>query len=557
VNRAALLTATLVVLATCGPGKPNTKPAPFPTGGGGDISRVDPVEPAKPLEPKAPMTQTAQPQDLAFPDEAFRAQQPAPSKDRPFKLPKMKPFTLKNGIKVYLVEQHALPIVSVELNFDGGGITDPDGKEGLASVCMAMLTEGTQRMDKIAYSEALADIASSIGSSAGDDTQSISMGTLSKHFDETLQLFAETIRSPGFRPEDLERMVKRRIEGVKQAKASPASINFRVAPAVLYGPTNPFGAVTTEASLAAITIDDCKAYHAKWVKPKGARLFVVGDLTEAQVKAAFDGPAFTAWTGKVPALPKIAEPKTMAGRIFLVDVPGAAQSQVSMLHFGPKRTAADYFPTMVMGSVFGGGFASRLNMNLREDKGYSYGARGSFQYTKKYGIWRADAGVVSNSTYQTLLEISKEVDLLHSNKTPATTAELDREKNGAILGLPGRFATASASLGQYRALVYFGLPLDYYASYGDKVGKVTAAQVSAAAKKYLKPDQAVYIVVGDANGKMIQHVPADGANPKHDVKLEKNGKELTLREALEDLVANSTLGKGALVELDADGNPKK
>jgi predicted Zn-dependent peptidase len=557
VTRTGILSLALALAVACGPGKTTTQPAPFPTAGG-TVEPVDPVDttPTPDVAPP-PMTQTAQPQDLAFPDEAFRAEQPKPMAQRPFKLPKMKPFTLKNGIKVYLVEQHTLPIVSVELNFDGGSILDPDGKEGLASVCMAMLTEGTQRLDKIAYSEALADIASSIGSSAGDDMQSVSMGSLSKHFETTLALFAETLRVPGFRPEDLERMVKRRIEGVRQQKASPASIAGRVSPAVLYGPTHPYGTVITEKSLAAITIDDCKGYHAKWVRPKGARLFVVGDLTEGQVRQAFDGEAFAGWGGKVPALPNIPAPKSMAGRIFLIDVPGAAQSQVSMLHFGPKRTAADYFPTTIMGAVFGGGFASRINMNLREDKGYSYGARGSFQYTRRYGIWRTDAGVVSNSTYQTLLEIGKEVEALRTNATPATDAELKREKDGAILGLPGRFATASASLGQFRTLVYYGLPLDYYATYTQKVKKVTAAQVTAAAKKHLKPDQAVYIVVGDANGKMIAHVPAEGKTAKKDIPLEKNGKQLTLREALADLVASGTLGKGELIELDADGNVKK
>jgi len=583
VNRLAL--STLVLVAACGPSKTNTQPAPFPT----STAAITPVEPpADHTEPTPPMTQTAQPQDLAFPDEAFRAEQPKPGAPRPFNLPKMKPFSLKNGVKVYLVEQHALPIVSVELNFDGGAVSDPVGKEGLASVCMAMLTEGTQRLDKIAYNEALADIASSIGSSAGDDNQSVSMGSLSKHFDTTFGLFVETLRTPGFRAEDLDRMIKRRMEGVKQAKASPASVSGRVSGVVLYGPKHPYGTVTTEASLQAITLDDCKAYHAKWIKPRGARLFVVGDLTEAQIREHFDGAAVAGWTGKVPAMPAMPAPKTMAGRIFLVNIPGAAQSQVSMLHFGPKRTAPDYFPTMLMSSVLGGGFASRINMNLREDKGYSYGARGSFTYSKQYGWFTAGAAVRTDSTYQSLLELAREVNDLHAGKVKATDDELERERNGAILGLPGRFATASASLGQFRGLVYFGLPLDYYNSYVGKVGKVTAAQIATAATKQLKPAQAVYLVVGDADAAMIRHeepvlekvdvgdkdiapvgkdilVKQENGKaayfrirtPAKDVPLlDKDGKPVTLRHALTDLLAAGTLGKGALVELDADGLAK-
>jgi zinc protease len=548
VNRLALISLVLAA-AACGPSTTTTQPAPFPTTTG-DVTPVEPT-PTQPTEPPPTMTQTATPQELAFPNEAFRAEQPKPSEPRPFNLPKMKPFTLKSGVKVFLVEQHTLPIVSAELNFDGGAVSDPDGKEGLASVCMAMMTEGTQRLDKIAYNEALADIASSISSGASDDTQSVSMGSLSKHFDTTFALFVETLRTPGFRAEDLDRMVKRRIEAVRQAKASPASVSFRVSGAVLYGPKHPLGSVTTETSLAAITLDDCKAYHAKWVKPRGARLFVVGDLTEAQIRKYFDGEPLAGWTGKVPALPKMSAPKTMAGKMFLVDIPGAAQSQVSMLHFGPKRNAPDYFQTMVMTSVLGGGFASRINMNLREDKGYSYGARGTYSYTRQYGWFSAGAAVRSDSTYQSLLELTREVTDLQTGKIKATDAELEREKAGAILGLPGRFSTASASLNQFRGLVYFGLPLDYYNSYVGKVDKVTAKQVTAAASKHLKPGQAVFLVVGDANAKMIQRV--DGK----DVPLQKDGKDVTLKDALADLLVAGTLGKGELVVLDADGAVKK
>jgi zinc protease len=547
VTRLAILSFALAA-AACGPGKTNTQPAPFP-GTGGDVPDIAaPTDPTPTPTPVPPMTQTAQPQELAFPEEPFRAEQPKPADNRPFNLPKMKPFTLKNGLKVYLVEQHTLPIVSVEINLDGGGASDPDGKEGLASVCMAMLTEGTQRLDKIAYSEALADIASSIGASAGDDTQSVAMNTLSKHFETTFGLFVETIRTPGFRAAELERMVKRRIEGVRQAKASPASIAGRVSGAVLFGPTHPLGAVTTEQSLASITLDDCKAYHKKWLKPRGARLFVVGDMTEAQIRQYFDGTQLAGWTGAVPAAPGVIAPKTMPGRVFLVDVPGAAQSQISLLHFGPKRTAPDYFQTSVMSSILGGGFASRVNMNLREDKGYSYGARASFSYTRQYGTFGAGAGVRTDSTYQSLLELRREIEELQANKTPVKEKEeLDREKSGMVLGLPGRFATGSATLGQFKGLVYFGLPLDYYNSYVDKVGKVTTAQVTAAAKKHLKPGAVIYLVVGDANAKMIQRVE------KKDEELKKDGKQLTLREALADGLATGALGKGELVVLDADG----
>ncbi|TMQ13448.1 MAG: insulinase family protein [Deltaproteobacteria bacterium] len=511
-------------------------------------------------DPTTHVTQTATPQELVFPEEEFRSHQPAAGPPRPFRLPPVKSFTLASGIKVYLVEQHTLPLVSMDLNFDGGAAVDPRGKEGLASVCMAMLTEGTEKLDKIAYAERLADTASNIGGYAGEDSVGLTLSSLSKHLEPTFSQFVETLRTPGFRQSDFDRMVKRRIEGIKQAKGSPASVAARISGAVLYGARHPFGAVITEASLAQLTLDDCKAFAKTWLKPKAARLFVVGDLTEAQLRAHFESPQLAGWTGGGPRLPALPHPKTMSGRIFFVDIPGAAQSTVTYLQFGPMRTAPDYFPTSIMGAVFGGGFASRINMNLREDKGYSYGARGNFSYTRHYGVFAATAPVVGNSTYQSILEIDREVKGLWAGKPDfaVKTEELEREKNGAILGLPGRFATAQAALGQYRALVYFGLPLDYYNTYVDKLSKVSVPEVMAAAARQLHPGQAVYVVVGNGAEKVIARASDDkpGARSGKDVPYLKDGAQLTLREALADLAARGDVGGGGLIELDTDGHVK-
>jgi predicted Zn-dependent peptidase len=510
-------------------------------------------------EPILHVSQPAAPQALVFPDEEFRLHQPAAGPPRPFRLPPVKPFTLRTGLKVYLVENHALPLVSMDLSFDGGAAVDPKGKEGLASVCMAMLTEGTAALDKIAYAERLADTASSIGGYAGDDAVGVTLSSLRKHLDPTFALLVDTIRTPGFRASDFARMVKRRIEGIKQAKGNPAQVASRVTGAVLYGPSHPFGAVVTETSLAALTLDDCKAFANTWLQPRHARLFVVGDLTEAMVRAYFDSPRLAGWTGAGPKIPELPAPRTMTGRIFFVDVPGASQSTVSYLQFGPRRAAPDYFASALMAAVLGGGFTSRINMNLREDKGYSYSARGGFGYNKLYGSFFASSSVVGNSTYQAILEIDREIKGLWAGKSEfaISPAELEREKHGAILGLPGRFATAQAALGQYRALVYYGLPLDYYDSYVAKVDKVSGSEAMAAAAKHLRPGQAVYVVVGNGDDKMI--VRARDKDDKRarvrdgkDVPYLKDGRQLTLREALVDLAARGDVGTGGLVELDAD-----
>ena len=447
-----------------------------------------------------------------------------------FRPPPVTPFTTGPGIAGYLVEQHTLPIVSLDLNFDGGSLGDPPGKDGLAGVCMAMHLEGTARLDKLQYAEQLSDTASNIGSYAVDDSVGFTLSSLARHLATTFELFVETLFSPGLRASDFDRLIKRRIEAVRQARSNPAAVASRLGGSVLYGRAHPFGRIVTESSLAAITLDDCRQFAAACFKPGNARLFVVGDLVADQIRACFDDAAFASWRGTfVAPEPPSAMPPT--GTIFFVDIPGASQSQVALVHLGPRRDAPDHHATTLMASVLGGGFTSRLNMNLREAKGYSYGARGGFGYTRHHGTFGASASVRADATYDTLLEVGREVRELATNARPITQDELDREKQGAILALPSHFATAQGALGLYRRLVYFGLPLDYYDSYVAKISQVHLAAVREAAATHLHPDRAVWLVVGD--GGVTQ----------------KDGR--TLRAALVEHV-----GPGGLVELDPDGLPR-
>jgi zinc protease len=496
-----------------------------------------------------PVIQNAQPQKLIFPDESFRAHQPQAGPPRPFHMPRIKQFTLHNGVEVYLVERHTLPIVSMDLKFDGGALTDPHGKEGLSRVCMAMLTEGTENLDKIAYASTLADMASDISAYSTKDTHGLSLTSLSKYLDRTFALFVDTLRSPGLRTPDFERMIKRRVEALKQAKGNPVLVERRVSRPVLYGPEHPFGTIVTEHSLDTLTLADCKHYVATWLKPQDARLFVVGDITEAELRALFGSEALASWKGVPPKVPSLDEPKTMSGRIFFVNVPGATQSEIALLQFGPKRTAPDFFVNTIMANTFGGGFAGRINMNLREDKGYSYGASGGFRYSRDYGVFSVHASVRTDATYQSLLEIHHELLQLQSGKKPAAPQEVDREKQGTILALPERFATGKSTLRQYKELVYFGLPLDYYDSYVANLEKVTVAQVNNAAARQLKPDREVFLVVGDGEVKVKVRDSITGK----DVPYTKNGKQLSLREALAGLAADGGVGDGEFVELDTDG----
>jgi predicted Zn-dependent peptidase len=480
----------------------------------------------------APAEPSAEPSGVAAgashatpPAEAFRGTQPAPEAPRPFRLPALQRFSLPNGIEVFLVERHELPTVSMELTFPGGRINDPKGKAGLASVCLDLMAEGTTKLDKIAFREALADTASQVGSYAGQEQQGVSMATLTRHLDATLDLFADAILQPGFRRRELSRLVARRKEAVKQQRGTTASIAARLGDAIVYGLEHPYGAVQTEASVGAITLSDCRRYHDRYIKPEGAKLFVVGDITEAGIRAAM-AERFARWRGMPKPSRSIPAPTPMAGRIFFVDVPGAAQSYVEVTHLGPPRNAVDFQATQLLATILGGGFSSRLNMNLREDKGYAYGASGQFSYTLTGSRLSAGARVQTDKTIESLREIAKELVALESGSVPASADELEREQRGAILSLPSQFATAAETLSRYQALVFFDLPLDYYDTYIDAIQRVDLPQLAAAAANHLQADELRALVVGDA-GQVLAR--------------------------LRETAAVSQLGAGDLVILDADG----
>lgn len=517
-----------------------------------------PVE--EPIGPEPTADGTTDARDPSFPDEPFRATRPAPTEPRPFQLPAIKRFQIgkTDKIDVYLVERHELPTIAIDLDLDGGSMTDPAGKVGLASVCMGMMSEGTVKLEKIAFNEALADVASSVSSYASDDTQGVSMRTLTKSFDQTFALFADTILTPAFRKAEFDRLIQRRLESLKQSRGSATAVAGRLGGMVRYGAGHPFGRVTSEKSYQAIRLSDCKAYHKRWIRPGKARLFVVGDTNEEKIRAAFT-PLLDKWRGKAPALKAPPKPSPLkGGRIFLVDVPDSAQSVVAMMHMGPARKAPDYFATSLMGSLLGGGFTSRINMNLREGKGYAYGARGGFSYSKWFGAFVASGSVRDDATYQSILELLHEVSGLQDASRPPTSEELDREKEGTILAMPARFATASATLGQYRSLVYFGLPLEYWNTYVDQVKAVAGDQVKAAAQAHLKPADAIYLVIGDASKPQKKFVPGgeDGKGSNQDLTTA-DGKPMSLRDALGALLDSNELGAGQLIELDVDGKVLK
>ena len=495
-------------------GEPSVQAAPTPSvseePGEADVARL--------------ADQSPSPQSLTFPDEEFRKIPPAASALKAFDAPDIQRFRLKNGLAVYLVESHLLPTVAMTLVFDGGELLDPKGKDGMVAQCMALVDDGTTKLDKLEYEAALADLASSVSAGASEDQHHVSMRTLSRNLDETLDLWVGVVREPGLREADLERNKQRTRAALEQQKGSPAALAGRVEGPVMWGQGHPRGGVPTEKSVMAVTAQDCESFVSRALRPGGAKLFVAGDVTREKLTSLLES-RLASWKGRGPRLAAGGRGRPMQGKIFFVDVPGAEQSVVKLMHFGPPRSSRDYVATHLMNTVLGGDFTSRINMNIREEHGYSYGARSGFDYDKKGSVFTASSSVRGDVTVESIQEIVMELERMRTE--PATADELERAQLGEVLALPARWSTSASVLGTYAGLVYFGLPLNYYVGYVDSVKDTKQADVARAARKYLRPDDVTLLVVGDGESvlpRLKEYARDRGLSEKDLVQLDPDGK---------------------------------
>ena len=466
---------------------------------------------------------------MVWPDEGFRYEAPTPGPTPRLVVPEPSVFELPGGITVYLVQREKIPTVSLSLVFPTGSIIDPKGKRGLASACMDLLEQGTKSLDKPAFEARKADLASGVSAWANAETSGVAMSSLHRNFAETADLMLDMLQRPGLRQRDLERLRSQRKANLAQNKAAAGSLGGRLWRSVLWGPEHPYGVLTTEAQYDALTVDDCRSWLRK-IGTQGASMFVAGSTDEAEIRALF-GERLASWGKDGRGKPRgnvtldAPPPSPRKGTLFFSDVPGAAQSQIYIGHPGPSRKAEDYESTMLMVQVLGGSFSSRINMNIREDKGYAYGARARFSYRRSLGSFAASSSVRSDATAASITEIVKEIRAIRADGV--TTEELERERQGTLLGLPARFSTAGRVRSTYSNLVFFDLPMDYYDGFQKRVAALDVAGLKAAAQTYLRDGGYSILVVGD------------GA---------------AVRDSLLELVADGALGSEGFVELDGDGN---
>jgi zinc protease len=423
---------------------------------------------------------------------------PPPGKAPELRVPAWTRTTLANGADLIVSEKHDLPLVSFSITFLGGANQfEPADRAGLASITASMLSEGTKMRDGEALSNALQLLGTSVSASVGGESGSISFVSTSSKFPQTLDILADMLVNSTFPADALERIRAQRLVALTQARAQPGAIASRVFPKVLYGTTHPYGRVVTETSLKAVTRDDVARFHGEYFQPGRALITVVGDVTGAAVRPVVEK-ALTVWpkAGSRPTFAYPTVPERQKTTIYLVDRAGAAQSTMAIGHPGPPRNTPDYYAMQVMNTMLGGMFQSRLNANIREEKGYSYGVSSGFAFGKGPGAFRTGGDIVGDKTDAALGEFMKELRGILGAR-PVTDEELQTAKDSLIQRLPATFASVSAINGAITSIWVQGLPDDYYQQYAKAIAAVTKEDVLRVAKKYIDIDRLAIVIVGD------------------------------------------------------------
>jgi zinc protease len=424
--------------------------------------------------------------------------QPKPKPDPLFKLPKIERRKLSNGLEVLIVEQHEVPVVNMNLIVKTGSAADPQDRAGLANFTSALIDEGTKTRSSLDISNQLAAIGARLRAESGFDSSGLNLLTLTKHLDQALDIYSDVITNPTFPASEFEMQRKQRLAGLLQRRDNANAIAASVYASLLYGHNHPYGhsAGGDEQSLRAVMQDDVRHFYETYYRPNNATLIVAGDVQPTTLIPKLEH-AFAGWKrGEVPTVNIATPPARDKETLYIVDKPGAAQSVLMIGQVGLPRSTPDYFPLLVMNTMLGGQFTSRVNLNLREDKGYTYGARTAFEYRRGAGPFVATAGVQTAVTKESVFEFMKELRGIRGER-PITEAELEYSKQAIIRGFPRNFETPEQISNRLSDLVLYNLPDDYFNNYLANIRAVKLDDVNRVATRYLDPSRMAILVVGD------------------------------------------------------------
>lgn len=488
-SRRAALPALAVALAACA--QAPVSPAP-------SAATPPPAAPAAAPAP-APAVPPAPARVSLMPDEPFRVGRPPPLPGADtFAAPVPVERKLKSGARLLVVTNHAVPLVAVEARFLHGTDADPKGKAGLAGFAAAAALEGTRTRPARQLAREIEDLAARLTTAADQEWSGAHLNCLTETFPQALALLADVLRAPAFRNEDVQRVRALRLARLQEKRASIAALARDEAGLLLYGPEHPWGQPEggTPESLAAIRAQDLAEWHRRFWTPADLVVTVAGDVEPDEAARRLDE-AFAGWKGRpapAPRLPPVAAGQ--ARRVSALDRPGATQSQVWVV--GPMLSAGDRdaVPLRIANFALGGVFSSRLNLNLREQHGYSYGVFSSLRLGRSGGAFIAAGGVVAKSTAPAVAEYEKELTRFAGGDL--TDAEFERSRDMFVRGLPALLETADAVSTAIAGLATLGMPLDYYRTAPAQAAALTRAEVAEAVRRWLHPDRWPIVVVGPA-----------------------------------------------------------
>ena len=454
-----------------------------------------------------------------------RSQLPEPGTPPQTDFPEISRTTLPNGLKVLLSRRSSVPLLNLNLLVDAGYAADQHAVPGVASLAMDMLDEGTSTRSALEISEEMDHLGARLRTDSDLDLSSVSLSVLKSNLDSALEIYADVILNAAFPEQEFKRLQRQRLAQIQREKTNPRDMVLRVFPPLLYGRDHPYGnsftGSGTEETVAQLTHEDLIRFYKTWFKPNNATLVVVGDTTLEEIVAKLSK-HFQGWeAGSVPArnIPPV-EQRSQSD-VYLVHRPGAVQSMIFAIQVAPPASGPDEIAIETMNHILGGTFTSRVNMNLREDKGWSYGARTSLLDARGQRPFIVRAPVQTDRTQESMAEIVKELKGIIAGRPP-TEEEFVKIRENRILRLPGSWETISEVGDSLEDLIRFGLPDDYYETYPRKLRNLKLAEVSLAARRLISVDQLLWVVVGDLS------------------KIEKGIRELNL---------------GQIHRVDADGNP--
>jgi len=434
---------------------------------------------------------------LALHAQVNRTRPPALGTPPALVVPRAQVATLPNGLQLVVVEMHKVPVVDVTLLVRAGSVRDPNDMPGLATFTAAMLDQGAGRRSAPDIADETAYLGAQLFTRASAEWASVSLHVPKRQLAPALDLMADVALRPTFPDSEVGRQRSQRLANILQLRDRPtaqAPIAFN---AIVYGALHPYGWPSdgNEAAASALARDRVADFYSTYYRPNGARLLVVGDITLAEARRLLAA-RFGAWQrGQVPPLPSAEAPAPGPRTIYLVDKPGAAQSVFRIGHVGVRRDTPDWQALEVMNTILGGSFTSRLNQNLRETHGYTYGASSAFVGRRLPGTFFAAASVQTAKTDSALVEFMRELRRMRDSIVPGP--ELAKAKSYITLGLPGSFETTSGTAAQFRDLIENDLPLDYYRTYITRINAVTQADVQRVARRYVQPDHFAIVIVGD------------------------------------------------------------